>query len=332
MKYFMGPYVWDETLEDIEEHAQKQNVALERVDSIEEAEAFVFTGGAADAFPEEIPGNIAWIQHCFTGVEHLIEGGVMPPNDSAEAKQSARSGHARWANTAGAFAKPVAEMALGFILSAGHLHVEIARTKKFDERWEQDARQVWLYQNKKVLILGAGGIGTELIRMLAPFNCEITAVNRSGRAVEGAVTVPVSEAMDITQQTARQLWASHDIVVNILPLTPETEGMIGAGHFETMKETALFINVGRGRTVDTDALVEALRTKKIAGAGLEVMDPEPLPDEHPLWELDNCTITPHIGASHRVARFHVGELFVANAQAYLAGEQMPTEVVPGTGY
>ncbi|QNE90019.1 hypothetical protein H0194_03080 [Corynebacterium incognita] len=349
MKYFMGPFEWEETIADITELAERHKdsgLELERVDALEDAEAFVYTGGNAENFPAELPSSVKWVQHCFTGVEALIEAGVMPgyaasdsagtaPADATHTPAPSDAPAVRWANTAGAFAQPVAEMALGFILSQGHRHVEIARTRKFSERWEQDAKQFWLYQNRRILILGAGGIGQELMRMLDPFGAEVVAVNRSGRPVPGALeTVTIDEAMDFSSADARgrQLWSEADVVVNVLPITPETEKLIGAEQFAAMPETSLFVNVGRGRTVDTDALVEALRSGAIAGAGLEVMDPEPLPDDHPLWDLDNCTMTPHIGASHRVARFHVGQVFVDNAVAYLRGETMPTEIAPGEGY
>ena len=118
----------------------------------------------------------------------------------------------------------------------------------------------------------------------------------------------------------------------IMPLTEETNGLVDAAKFKAMKKSAILINVGRGKLVNTDDLVDALRSGEIAGAGLEVVDPEPLPNDHPLWALKNCTMTPHMGASWQVADFHLGEIFNANAAAWEEGKPLPTHIDPKAGY
>lgn len=309
MRYFMGPDVWAPTVQDIDTAGHK------RVESLDEAEVFVNTSSDPAAVPD-LPENIQWVQYCFTGVNHLIEAGII------------RSDGVPWCNSAGAFAKPVAESALGLLLSQAHHHKAFALAKSWWVAKELDESQAWLYDQQgptRVLIVGAGGIGKQLIAYLRPFGVHITAVNRSGRAVEGAdVTIPI-ERVD-------QDWGEADFVINILPATAATEHFFDAEIFRAMKDSAVFVNVGRGSTVVTDDLVEALREGSIAGAGLEVVDPEPLPEGHPLYDLPNATMTPHMGASFQVAEHHMGAIFNANAAAWERGEPMPTRVDPDAGY
>ena len=289
----------------------------QEVDSIDQAQVYINTTPDPQEIPK-MPANIEFVQHCFTGVNQLIDAGVITDDGVP------------WCNAAGAFAQPVAESALGLLLSQAHHHKRFALEATWDGAREIDESQAWLYTPKghtpkKVAIFGAGGIGQELISMLQPFGVHITAVNRSGRQVAGAdVTVALADATSV--------WSEADFIVLIMPLTEETNGLVDAAKFKAMKKTAILINVGRGRLVNTDDLVDALRSGEIAGAGLEVVDPEPLPDDHPLWGLKNCTMTPHMGASWQVADFHLGEIFNANAAAWEEGKPLPTHIDPKAGY
>lgn len=289
----------------------------QEVDSIDQAQVYINTTPDPQEIPK-IPANIEFVQHCFTGVNQLIDAGVITDDGVP------------WCNAAGAFAQPVAESALGLLLSQAHHHKRFALEATWDGAREIDESQAWLYTpkghtSKKVAIFGAGGIGQELISMLQPFGVHITAVNRSGRQVAGAdVTVALADATSV--------WSEADFIVLIMPLTEETNGLVDAAKFKAMKKSAILINVGRGKLVNTDDLVDALRSGEIAGAGLEVVDPEPLPDDHPLWGLKNCTMTPHMGASWQVADFHLGEIFNANAAAWEEGKPLPTLIDPKAGY
>lgn len=309
MRYYMGPDVWEPTVRDIEAAGH------ERVESLAEAEVYINTSSDASEVPD-LPENIQWVQYCFTGVNHFIEAGIIQPDGVP------------WCNSAGAFAKPVAESALGLLLSQAHHHKAFALAKTWSVAQELDESQAWLYDQqgpKHVVIVGAGGIGKQLIAYLKPFGVRITAVNRSGRVVDGAdATIPI-ERVD-------EVWGEADFVINILPPTTATEHFFDAAVFRAIKDSALFINVGRGSTVVTDDLVNALREGHIAGAGLEVVDPEPLPDGHPLYDLPNATMTPHMGASFQVAEHHMGAIFNANAAAWERGDPMPTRVDPRAGY
>lgn len=317
MRYFMGPRVWDETVADL------TVLGHEQVGALNQAQAYINTTPNPAKIPD-FPHNIGFVQHCFAGVNQLIDAGVItaaPPTGADRARP-------RWTNAAGAFAQPVAESALGLLLSQAHHHKAFALAGTWDVARTLDKSQAWLYsprEQKTVAIIGAGGIGAEFIRLLKPFAPRIIAVNRTGRPVAGAdKTYPIEDVA--------RVWPQADFVVAILPLTKQTVGLFDAAVFAQMKDTAIFINVGRGATVNTDDLVAALREGHIAGAGLEVVDPEPLPDGHPLFGLANCTMTPHMAASAHVARDHIAAVFDANARAYLAGEKMPTEVDAGEGY
>ena len=289
----------------------------QEVDSIDQAQVYINTTPDPQEIPK-MPANIEFVQHCFTGVNQLIDAGVITDDGVP------------WCNAAGAFAQPVAESALGLLLFQAHHHKRFALEATWDGAREIDESQAWLYTPKghtpkKVAIFGAGGIGQELISMLQPFGVHITAVNRSGRQVAGAdVTVALADATSV--------WSEADFIVLIIPLTEETNGLVDAAKFKAMKKSAILINVGRGKLVNTDDLVDALRSGEIAGAGLEVVDPEPLPDDHPLWGLKNCTMTPHMGASWQVADFHLGEIFNANAAAWEEGKSLPTHIDPKAGY
>ena len=311
MKYFFFVIPWAQMKADIDSAGHQE------VDSIDQAQVYINTTPDPQEIPK-MPANIEFVQHCFTGVNQLIDAGVITDDGVP------------WCNAAGAFAQPVAESALGLLLSQAHHHKRFALEATWDGAREIDESQAWLYTPKghtpkKVAIFGAGGIGQELISMLQPFGVHITAVNRSGRQVAGAdVTVALADATSV--------WSEADFIVLIMPLTEETNGLVDAAKFKVMKKTAILINVGRGKLVNTDDLVDALRSGEIAGAGLEVVDPEPLPDDHPLWGLKNCTMTPHMGASWQVADFHLGEIFNANAAAWEEGKPLPTHIDPKAGY
>ena len=168
---------------------------------------------------------------------------------------------------------------------------------------------------KTVLLIGYGAIGKEIERMLAPFHVNVLRLARRAR------TEPQVHAVSDLDR----LLPESEIVVLILPATAESRGLIGAPQFALMRQGALLVNAARGPVVDTDALVEALRSGKIRAA-LDVTDPEPLPDGHPLWNCPNLLITPHVGASTpqfapRALRTAADEL-----QRYMKGEPLKNVV------
>ena len=169
----------------------------------------------------------------------------------------------------------------------------------------------------RILVVGFGSIGHAVQDMLAAFECEIVGVARHARdGVHGVDELP-------------ELLGEVDVVVNLLPLTDQTEGFFGARELGLMREDALYVNAGRGATTDTDALVAALQAQRIR-AVLDVVDPEPLPSEHPLWTAPNVMISPHSAGDTPAADRAAWTLAAKQLRRYAAGE--PLENVVRDGY
>src|SRR5690625_7923037 len=161
------------------------------------------------------------------------------------------------------------------------------------------------------MLVGSGAIGREASRLLNAVDIEVPGAgshSRGGDADFGHV---------IDSSTLADHVGGYDWVNDIAPLTERTDRLIGSEVFAAMDDTAVFINVGRGDTVDTDALVAALRGKEIAGAGLDVFDEEPLPADHPLWGFDDVILTPHISGDNQVWRLPMDDPIHLLSDAYL---------------
>ena len=181
-------------------------------------------------------------------------------------------------------------------------------------------------EGKTVLVVGLGGIGTEVAKRSHALGMRVIATRASGR--DGPPFVAYVGLPDELGKLA----AEADFVVNTTPLTPETKGLFDAAFFAAMKPRSFFFNVGRGQSVVQDDLVAALRSGHLAGAGLDVTDPEPLPKTSPLWQLPNVIITPHVSAASDVgdaARFAIVR---ENLRRYVAGDRMLSVVDTAKGY
>jgi phosphoglycerate dehydrogenase-like enzyme len=179
---------------------------------------------------------------------------------------------------------------------------------------------------KTMLVVGLGGIGTEVAMRANALGMRVQATRNSRR--EGPDYV---EYVGLAHE-ALELAADADVVVNAAPLTPQTRGMFDAAFFAAMKETAYFINVGRGASVATPDLVAALESGAIAGAGLDVTSPEPLPPGHPLWSMGNVILTPHMAARSDRFEERFTILLAENLRRYVAGERMLSVVDLERGY
>jgi phosphoglycerate dehydrogenase-like enzyme len=177
----------------------------------------------------------------------------------------------------------------------------------------------------RVTILGGGGISAALVGMLKPFDCHITVVRNRIEEMEGADEVLAAERYV-------DALAGADLVVLALPLTAETEEMISLTELEMMEKHAWLVNVARGKHIVTDDLVWALQNGVIGGAGLDVTHPEPLPDDHPLWSLPNCIITPHVGATVEMEEPLLSERITSNIRLFAQGKDLQGTVYPDLGY
>ena len=146
-------------------------------------------------------------------------------------------------------------------------------------------RESFLLRGQQVVLVGFGSIARRLVELLAPFEVEVKALRRAPVGDEPVTVIGEDELLGALR--------TADHVVNVLPENPATVGLLSARHIKAMRPSAHLYNIGRGTTVDQDALVEALRAGTLGGAYLDVTDPEPLPADHPLWSAPNCHLTPH---------------------------------------
>ena len=221
----------------------------------------------------------------------------------------------------------IGEHAVAMMLSLTRGLVQLAKHMP-SGNWDRDltvAPGVTPLADRTMLVVGLGGIGRETAQRANALGMRVIATRNSSRS--GPDYVDYVGLSDELMELAGQA----DVIVNALPLTAATEGLFDDEFFAAAKRGAIFISVGRGRSTDTDALVAALQSGQLGGAGLDVTDPEPLPADHPLWKMDNVIISPHVagfgGGSdrHRV-------LVTENLRRFMAGEPLYNVVDPDQGY
>ncbi len=240
--------------------------------------------------------SIEWVQLPFAGVEGFVEAGVVD------------AGHV-WTSAKALYSEPVAEHALALTLACLRDLPERVRATS----WGPPAATT-LY-DQPVTIVGAGGITEALIGLLQPFRAEITVVRHRPQPLLGAHrTVSTDGLFDAL--------SSALVVVLALAVTPATKRLIGADALAAMRRDSVLVNVARGALVDTDALVAALQSGTIAWAALDVTDPEPLPDGHPLWTLPNCLITPHTADTVEMTAALLAARITANVRHFRRGEPL----------
>lgn len=253
--------------------------------------------------------QLTWVQLPWAGVDAYAE---------------VLNNHARpglvFTSAKGSYAQPVAEHAFGMILALLRLFPRRIRATS----WDAVPKGISLF-HKNVVIVGAGGIARELIRQLEPFNTNITVVRRSAGQVPGADST-------VTTDRLHKVLPKADVVVVAAALTGETTHLIGADELALMKSTAVLVNIARGPLVDPDALVAALNSEQIYGAAMDVTQPEPLPDGHPLWSAKNVLITPHMADTPEMTAPLLAERISRNVAAFVAGEQFTGVVDTEAGY
>jgi D-3-phosphoglycerate dehydrogenase len=219
-----------------------------------------------------------------------------------------------WTSAAGAYGVPVAEHALALMLAGARRLADCARVQTWTA---PPARPL---DGSTVAIVGAGGIGRALMHMLEPLDVEVLAVTRRGR--DG--TLPADRLPEVLP--------AADHVVIAAPATPDTRHIIGAAELDAMRDDAWLVNVARGSLVDTDALVTALAAGTIGGAALDVTDPEPLPDGHPLWSEPRALITPHIANPVATLRRYLARRVEENVRRFARGDELLAVIDSEAGY
>lgn len=253
--------------------------------------------------------QVEWVQLPWAGVDSFA-------NVLAE---QARPG-LLFTSAKGAYAQPVAEHALALALA---LLRELPR-KIVAKTWVLPKTGLSIY-GMNVVIIGAGGIAIELLRLLAPFDVLTTIVRRSAEPLAGATRTVKSHELASVLPAA-------DVVIVAAALTGGTRQLIGAPELALMKDSAYLVNIARGGLVDTTALVEALNSGAIAGAGVDVTDPEPLPDGHPLWDARNVIITPHSADTPEMTAPLLARRVTRNVIAFLGDGRFVGVVDPSAGY
>ncbi|MAH11004.1 MAG: hydroxyacid dehydrogenase [Acidimicrobiaceae bacterium] len=274
---------------------------------IEQASALIFADPtAADAFPNIIGAGsgVEWIQLPYAGIETF---------------QHHLDHDHTWTCGKGVYAPPVAEWIMAALLTAFR---DIPRYVRASSWPLQDGKNLL---GAKLTVLGGGGITESFMELIGPWGCDVTVVRRSDDPVPGA-------ARTLTTDCLHEAVADADAVIVALALTDETRNIVDAETLAAMRSDAWLCNVGRGGHVVTDDLVTALREGVIAGAVLDVTDPEPLPDGHPLWELNNCVITPHVGNTPEMGLPLIADRVRVNVGRWIAGDELIGPVDVGAGY
>ena len=257
--------------------------------------------------------RLKWIHSSGTGIDAFLATGIF-------------EGNIMITNSRGIPAIPIAEHVLGFILMLAK-NAACLLSNKQDRRWEECVALE--LRDRTVGMIGFGAIGKEIARLAKGIGMRVIATRKSVAKRESG-TFGLDEVYPSSD--FRQMLSESDFVVIAAPLTAETRGMIGEAELRAMKPTAYLINIGRGHIVDQSALIKALKQGGIAGAGLDVVETEPLPDDSELWDLPNVVLSPHMAGSTNRRSHRVVGIFCENLKRYLAGEQLLNVIARQKGY
>lgn len=249
--------------------------------------------------------HLKWIQVASAGVDYL-------DLEALEKRDILLT------NASGIHSVPISESVFGVLL-ANSRQIKQAVLDQTNHKWNKDQGLSELAE-KTILIAGAGHIGKEIGRLAKAFNMKTIGINRSGRDVEH---------MDKIYKQPELIHHVYeaDIVINVLPLTSETEHFFDEKVFSQMKDGTVFVNVGRGPSVNTQDLITALDEGKVSFAGLDVFETEPLEEDSPLWDREDVLITPHISGNAEHYNTRLFQIFEPNLKAYIEGKELPKNLV-----
>ena len=303
-----------ETSQDIEVIEVPPN----RVKGDEEAEVVLAEGGNRTHYPGELDWedyqrlftpSLKWVQLCSTGFSDNITPEII-------------DGRVKLTNAPGLHTVPIAESVVAAMLG----HAKNLKQRRVDQEahlWTQ-LKNDELY-GRTVLLIGLGNIGRRVAGLCKAFDMTVIGTKRKVEPMPGVDRVFPTEKL-------RDNLREADYVVVAAPLTPETEHMLREAEFKAMKPSGYFINVGRGRIAHEPSLLRALREAWIAGAYLDVFEAEPLPMDHPLWDMDNVFIVPHDSHSSPYIGDRVVDIFCDNLRRYVDGEPLLHVCDPERGY
>jgi phosphoglycerate dehydrogenase-like enzyme len=251
---------------------------------------------------------------------HVSSAGITR-YDTPEFRRLAAGRGLALSNSSGVYAEACAVHALSFLLAQARKLPLGLRTRTADGTtpWHALRAASGTLRDETVLLVGYGAIAKRLAELLLPFGVKLIAHRRQPRGDEGLTVV--------TEGGLPTALANADHVVNILPESPATRRFFDAARFAQLKPGAAFYNLGRGATVDQDALIESLRANQVGAAWLDVTTPEPLPDSHPLWAEPNCFITPHVAGGHTGEASTLVRHFLKNFKRFVRGEPLVDRVL-----
>ena len=258
--------------------------------------------------------NVRWIQASSAGIGQFVR------------RHQLECLSATLTTAAGVHARPLAEFVMWGILTFVK-NYPLARAQQQKHHWQRFHNDD--LENKTLAVVGLGSIGREVAKAARGFGMRVLATKRSVEGV-AAEDVGVDALYPVTE--LHDMLGESDVVVLVAPHTPETENIIDRAAFGAMKRGALLINIGRGALVEEAALLEALRTDRLAGAVLDVAPVEPLPPEHPLWDMDNVFIFPHSASTSRNENRRLTDLFIENLRRYLDGRPLKNVFNPERMY
>ena len=322
--YVICDYLSEDNIRQISKTAQDCGFDVAFYESSEEARGNISDAEIAycidSTLLKEMP-HMKWCHDGFAGVEKFVASGVFD------------SGETVLTNSSGAYGLTISEHIIMVTLML--MRQMTAYFEIIDDRgWVQDLPIRSVY-GSRIAIVGTGDIGRNTARRYKALGAEkVIGFNRSGRKQEGFDEVYKLEELDGIISGTWSDGKSIDVLVLCVPGTAESKGLLSKERIAQLSDKTFVINVGRGAAIDQDALVEALNESRIAGAALDVMYPEPLPADHPLWTAKNCIITPHIsgdmGLPYTVDK--TVEFFCENLERYVRGEDLLHRVDIKAGY
>jgi phosphoglycerate dehydrogenase-like enzyme len=293
--------------------AQAVCAAGARLTPVSSAEALIWAGGPVEELTAATSAcrRASWVQLPSAGVERYLSLIDSRPDIT-------------WTCAKAIYADSVAEHALALALAVRRGFPQLARAQS----WTTELLVEPLLGSREIVtILGGGGIAVRLAQLLAPFGLDVRVARRTA-----AADFDAPHTASFTADELDQALTGARILFVTLPLTADTAGMIGAAELARLAPGAVLVNVGRGAVVDTTALLAALGTGKLRGAGLDVTEPEPLPAEHPLFSSPGVLVTSHTSNPTPWQRQRLARLVEANTRSWLAGEALHGQVDRTAGY
>lgn len=284
---------------------------------------------------EEIEAHLDRIEIAFAGFPHDLlpratalmwyqQGGAGA--DWLQRRPEVRELGFTLTSASGVHAIPISEHMLGYLLALGRAFPQAIRGQK-ERVWEENRHHdLFELAGMRVLVLGVGAIGERFAKLCSACGMEVVGLRKDPSVLaEGVDRIVGMEKLHGELPAA-------DVVANTLPYTDETHHLLGAREFELMKDGAVLINIGRGGTIDEAALIDALRSGKLRGAGLDVFETEPLPEDSPLWDMEQVILTPHYSGLTPRYNERLFDIFVDNLTRYRAGQALRNVVDKRLGY